>query len=180
MNNYTETQVVDYMKLFGYADFLDFLSSYEDFSCQLVAEMIFETDWHEFGLPGTYPNFAAACKEVSRITGIEQHQIITGEQIEYGEYKFIGRKYQVLNEPYSKDEIKRNADENGYVEGVIKISLADLIEADFENFLDYISDKLINNVCLMDIHYEIVGAGSDDVVLLRVSGQVNIEEEDAI
>jgi len=176
MSDYTEDQVVEYIRLYGYNDLVDFLSSYEEFCCQMVAEMIFETDWLEFTLPGSYPNYAAACKEVSRMTGIDVGNAIADEKIEYEEYKFIDKAYQVLNQPYSEAEIKANADENGYIEGVVKISLADLIEADFENFLDYISVRLINSVCLSDIQYKIVGAGSDDVVLVHVSGQAEIEE----
>jgi hypothetical protein len=71
MNDYTETQVLEYLKLFGHTNFLDFLSLHEDSCCQLVAEMIFETNWHDFKLPGTYPSFADACKKVNRITGIK-------------------------------------------------------------------------------------------------------------
>ena len=77
MNDYTEAQVVDYLRMFDYKDLLDFLSINNDFSCQLVAEMIFETDWHGFALSGTYANFANACVKVSKITGINANRILS-------------------------------------------------------------------------------------------------------
>lgn len=71
MKNYTQTQIVGYIQLFGYKCLVDFISSQKEFSCRLVAEMIFETDWTEFIQPDSYPAFIDACKEVNKITGLE-------------------------------------------------------------------------------------------------------------
>lgn len=86
-------------------------------------------------------------------------------------YVFIDKEYPVLQKAYTEDEIESKTDDDRYIEGVIKVSLPDLIDNDLENFLDFISVKLINSVCLMDIQYKIVGCCGDATALILVSGQ---------
>lgn len=86
-------------------------------------------------------------------------------------YKFVDKEYPVIQKAYTGEEIEQKTDDDWYIEGVIEVSLSSLIESDFENFLDYLSVKLIDSVCLMDIQYEIVGCCEDDIVLILVSGQ---------
>jgi hypothetical protein len=94
-------------------------------------------------------------------------------------YKFLDdQNYDVLKQPLTKAQMKELQDDAGYVEGVIEISLADMIDNDLENFLDYIAYKLIDSPCLMDIQYSIVGCADEYTVLLKVSGQIDWSIED--
>lgn len=68
-----------------------------------------------------------------------------------------------------------------YVSAVISCHISDMIDRDYEQFLDYIAIQMCNNDLLMDIDYEIVGLDTDDknTVYLLVSGDVsNIIETD--
>jgi len=87
--------------------------------------------------------------------------------------KFIDKEYDVLKKALTRAEVIRGMDDAGYIEGVISLSLASLIDSDYENFLDLISNNLIGSVCLSDIQYEIVGCSSADKVLLLVSGHAD-------
>ncbi len=68
-----------------------------------------------------------------------------------------------------------------YVSAVISCHISDMIDHDYEQFLDYIAIQMCNNDLLMDIDYEIIGLDTDDknTVYLLVSGDVsNIIETD--
>lgn len=77
-------------------------------------------------------------------------------------------------------------DENGYVTGRIVIPLSDIIDHDFEEFLDLVAEKLVDNDCLMDINYKAVGIDNiesgDADIILEVSGDVSeiIEDDEDI
>lgn len=84
--------------------------------------------------------------------------------------KFLDKEYTVLSKSLTRAEVIRGMDDDGYIEGVVKISLASLVDSNFENFLELISEKLIGSVCLSNIDYKIIGCWSSDEVLLLVSG----------
>lgn len=68
-----------------------------------------------------------------------------------------------------------------YISAIISCHISDMINRDYEQFLDYIAIQMCNNDLLMDIDYEIVGLDTDDknTVYLLVSGDVsNIIETD--
>lgn len=94
-------------------------------------------------------------------------------------YKFIDTEYTVLSKALTRAEVIRGMDDAGYIEGVVSITLASLIDSDFENFLDLVAERLIGSVCLSDIDYKIVGCASSDEVLLLVSGHAD-EVADAL
>lgn len=62
-----------------------------------------------------------------------------------------------------------------YVSAIISCHISDMIDRDYEQFLDYIAIQMCNNDLLMDIDYEIVGLDTDDknTVYLLVSGDVS-------
>lgn len=90
-------------------------------------------------------------------------------------YKFIAedRSSDVLLKPLTADEVLLRLDGNDYLEGIVTVDLASLVDSDFENFLNLLSVKLIGNVCLMNITYSIVGCSGDGCVLLLVTGQID-------
>lgn len=87
----------------------------------------------------------------------------------------------IILKPLSLTEIKeRLEDESTYIRGVVPIGLQDIVDNDFETFLDILSENLIGNVCLMDINYKCVGIEDEgQTLLIEVSGDVsNVLDED--
>lgn len=74
-----------------------------------------------------------------------------------GNYNISINGKEYLYGPLPEEVISANTDENGYIEGVIKINLTNTIYSDFEQFLDTISEALVGNDLLMDTSYEIIG-----------------------
>lgn len=89
---------------------------------------------------------------------------------------------KVLEKPYTQQEMKELMDENGYVTGRVAIPLSDIIDHNFEEFLDLVAKKLVDNDCLMDINYKAVGIDNiesgDADIILEVSGDVSEIIED--
>lgn len=91
----------------------------------------------------------------------------------------------VLTRPYTQDEIKAHMNENCYVTGNVAVPLSEIIDNDFEAFLDLLAIKLVDDDCLMDISYKAVGiqnveSGNADIII-EVSGDVSeilVEDDD--
>lgn len=79
----------------------------------------------------------------------------------------------ILTEPMTIEEIKKNRSEDNYVEGIVPISLDQVIHNDFETFLDIISNKLVGSILLMDVNYSVVGHQDEYTILLNVSGDAS-------
>lgn len=73
-----------------------------------------------------------------------------------GNYNISINGKEYLYGPLPEEVISANTDENGYIEGVIKLNLSDIINADYEQFLDTLSKALVENDLLMDPSYEII------------------------
>ena len=66
-------------------------------------------------------------------------------------------------------------DENGRVEGYIHIHMSDMIDNNYEDFLDLLSERLIGSQCLCEIDYEAVTLADNEpnTIILKVSGFVD-------
>ena len=82
-----------------------------------------------------------------------------------------------LEKPYTEEEIRRLRDKDGYIEGCVAVPLSDIINSDFEEFLDLLALKLVDNVLLMDINYTAVGISDTDAgdanIIIKVSGDTS-------
>lgn len=58
----------------------------------------------------------------------------------------------------------------------IEVSIDDIIEVDYEGFLDLISEEA-GEPLLMDIGYKVVGVRSEQIII-KVTGVVEIREDD--
>ena len=85
------------------------------------------------------------------------------------------RNYKVMERPYETEEIRALIDENCTISGIVRVELSDLIDNDFEGFLDVLSEKLIDDLSLMETDYKIVGFEGDTILHLKVTGQVKLE-----
>lgn len=80
----------------------------------------------------------------------------------------------------SAEEVIASRDENNYVEGYIEVHVSTLVDNDLESFLDIISEELVGSDLLMDVNYSVVGLEDNDMLILKVSGDVSsiIDEEE--
>lgn len=92
------------------------------------------------------------------------------ERLEKGE--------RVLAVPLSRDEIKKQIEENEdrIVTGIVSVNLGSVIDDDVESFLDRLSRMLIGSETLMNIEYDVVDVLQNDYLLIRVSGEVLDED----
>lgn len=79
-------------------------------------------------------------------------------------------------------EILASRDENNFVKGYIQIHISNMIDNNYEGFLDFISEKLVGSNLLMDVNYEVVAQAKKmfpNELILEVTGDVStiIEEE---
>lgn len=80
----------------------------------------------------------------------------------------------ILSEPLSLQKIVlMTSDDNTYVRGNILVDLSEIIDNDLEGFLDLISERLVNNVCLMDVQYKVIDTLNDGRLVVSVSGDAS-------
>lgn len=84
--------------------------------------------------------------------------------------------YTIVEHPYTPKEIRSSMKEDGLISGVVKVKLRDIINNDFEGFLDILSENLIGNPCLMGVDYKIVGYEDDSLLHIKVTGMVELED----
>lgn len=99
-----------------------------------------------------------------------------------------GMKYineLVMTRPYTARELEAKMDEKCFVTGYVAVPLNDMINAEFEEFLDLLSVKLTGGELLMEISYQavsILNTDADNNVVIKVHGNVSEilseEEED--
>jgi hypothetical protein len=80
---------------------------------------------------------------------------------------------EYLTKPYTTEEMKERADEQGFITGVILIDLEDAIGRDFEQFLDLLAIRLVDNDLLTEIEYSPIGILENGEIMVRVSGGID-------
>ena len=110
--------------------------------------------------------YDAALKENEEETASASHININGKEYLYG--------------PVSEENIRKYADDNNYIKGIVEVHISDLIDHDLEDFLDIISTRLVGDELLSDINYDVVGLHPDDknIMYMLVSGDVSLILED--
>lgn len=78
------------------------------------------------------------------------------------------KPYKVLTEPLSAEDLKGDP----WIEVVVAVHLRDIIDADYEQFLDMLSEEAIGTELLEDIIYDLVGHDGD-ILHLRVTGNAH-------
>jgi len=86
---------------------------------------------------------------------------------------------EVLNAPYTIEEIKEKKDSMNYISGIVSVSFFDTVKMDEDGFLDTISEKLVEKSTLREILFEVVGHKENDI-FIKVTGNVSdiLEEYD--
>lgn len=80
----------------------------------------------------------------------------------------------ILMEPYSmKEMVLTTSEENTYVQGNVIVDLDEVIGYGLEEFLDLLSVRLANNICLMDVNYKVIDTLEDERIVLHVSGDAS-------
>lgn len=77
----------------------------------------------------------------------------------------------ILTKPYTQEQIKDLSKDKLWISGIVKMDVSDLIDHDFEQFLDLCSDKLTDTELLMEIDYKVVGFDKDTQELfMKIEG----------
>lgn len=79
----------------------------------------------------------------------------------------------LLTQPYTREELRSNMDEDGYVEGKVIVDFNQILDIDLEGFLDCLSERLTGSLLLMNIDYDIVGIVGPNELVINVSGNVS-------
>lgn len=75
--------------------------------------------------------------------------------------------------PLDKPLTEKDVDSDGWVRGVIRLELSELIRNDLEGALDIMSERLTGSGLLSDIAYEVVGHDGD-TLFVQVSGDAGL------
>lgn len=71
-----------------------------------------------------------------------------------------------LTSPLTQDEMTSRLDENGYITGLVLVDLSELIDNEFEETLDMLSERLTGSIRGMDINYNVVAVQDDGFSLI--------------
>lgn len=80
---------------------------------------------------------------------------------------------EVLYKALTIKQIKKRMDEDNYIEGIVAVDLSEIIDNDYDGFIDLISEKLVGDVFLMDVEYSAVGCDGNDTIFIKVSGDAS-------
>lgn len=121
--------------------------------------------------------YAESVEEVSEEKAPRKYNATTEELVSE-----LEKRYDNLYPIREASEVLASRDKNNYVEGYIQIHASDMIDNDYEGFLDFISEKLVGSDLLMDVNYEVVAQAKKmflNELILKVTGDVStiIEEE---
>lgn len=87
---------------------------------------------------------------------------------------------QPLGRPLTIEDMRSAP--GGIVRGVVAMGLTDVIDHNYDSFLDALSRLLVGSELLSDVHYRLVGTHGGEI-LVEVSGdvaQILVDEEDAL
>lgn len=79
----------------------------------------------------------------------------------------------LILKPLTIEELRTNANENNYVEADVIIGFDNILEMEYEEFFNTLSEAVTGSPCLMDISYEVVGIAEKDNLIIRVRGDVS-------
>ena len=120
---------------------------------------------------GDYDNIEVIIKDNKLTTANSEIANATTEELKSELEKRNGILYPIKE----ASEVLASRDENNRVEGYIQIHISDIIDNDYEGFLDAISEKLVGSDLLMDVNYDVVGlADEPNELILKVSGDVSM------
>ena len=64
---------------------------------------------------------------------------------------------EIMKKQYTKEQIKELTKDKMWISGIVRMNVSDLIDHDFEDFLDICSEELTDTYLLMEIDYKVVG-----------------------
>ena len=120
---------------------------------------MFEYTGHSTGTYGTMPDRSTVYGLLSRHFDV----MIDSIYMTASEAPLIVMLYHldIVERPLSVDEIRSHMDGRGMIHGIVRISMAEAVRGEYEEFLDLLSMKLTGTELLTDISYNIVGTDPD-------------------
>lgn len=110
--------------------------------------------------------------------GVSRQDIACLEFDEGGFLVVCHQNVSYLSKPLSKEDIEKQMAERGYVEGVVAFTLAELVEMNYDAFLDASERRLVGSVKYLGwMEFDVVGTAEDGRILIRVQGEAYDPEE---
>lgn len=79
---------------------------------------------------------------------------------------------EVLNKPLTKKQIRSKADRNGCISGIVPFNVHNIINNDYQGFLEQLSETMVGTkYTLSNITFKVVGAIGNDI-LFEINGIV--------
>lgn len=88
--------------------------------------------------------------------------------VELGQYGGV-----LITEPMTIQQLKAEATEDGWIEGVIPVDLSTFTDNDLESLLDILSEQLTGSPLLSQISYHVVGH-EGNTLHIRVEGDISL------
>lgn len=112
------------------------------------------------------------------IEGLELSELVDLQLVApYGHIEVVAEEVvqhqTVLEQPLTHREIQERWDEDGYVEGIVKVETNALCHNTFEDILDLLSERMVGSSLLMDIEFKVVGCTGVGILLVKVSGDAS-------
>jgi len=83
--------------------------------------------------------------------------------------------------PLNEEQVSEELAENGKVSAVVKMDFEEILgHSDVEDVLENIADRLTNCVTLSNLDYKVLFADNEGSLYLRVTGNVEEDEEELV
>lgn len=86
--------------------------------------------------------------------------------------RWFGEERKIMTKPYTNVEVACGIDKEGYLTGVIRLD-AQQMNKELEDFLDLLTEKMVESGCMSDITWKIIGSddkGEHGGIILEVRG----------
>ena len=90
--------------------------------------------------------------------------------------KFTKHGVEYLPCPYTRDEIEAFVNEDGFIDGNVRVSANEIIGIDFEDFIDLLLYRLVDTITMSDVSYNFMDACDNDTIIIRVGGYFDFDE----
>jgi len=104
----------------------------------------------------------------------DRESVIKAYRMDDGSVKVIKENNidnDVLTKPMTPQQAAYKCKDNNILTGIIKMPVLEIIEGDFENFIDEVNLLLVEEGCLNGMDYDILNIDHDGNAIISVSGE---------
>lgn len=105
----------------------------------------------------------------------EVHELLARAQEFWDEHKYMGS--QMCYKPYTDDQVFKQMAQDGGIIGYVVVDLSEIIDHNYEGFLNLLSERLIGDQLLLNVTHEVVACKGNEL-LIRVEGEIEFESNE--